>query len=196
MTILTDDGVPRASSRLRCWIEPVRLVQWAAAGSPLAFAFGVAIGGLLVPRTFSTSDLAAESASVSAGAIASNNFTVGLCILAIGVVTASFGSLAILVLNGVLVGQLVAVLVESGHAQALVSGLLPHAVSELAGFALLTAASVVPSAYLAQWLAGGHRRSSRGALLLAFTVLVGTGLALLIVSAFIEEHISVVYIGG
>lgn len=118
-----------------------RPLRWGLAVLLVLYAVGTGLGALAGMST-SGGALAASSAPASAPAIFVNNLVV-LAIMASGVVTAGLTTGSIMTLNGILAGWVVGKALQADSAHQLVTGLLPHALPEIAAYLLGGGASAV-----------------------------------------------------
>jgi hypothetical protein len=182
-------AVPGEAARSR-WSPGTGPVAGAAGAVALvAFLLGAAYGAWALPMSATVADLSGSGPGGDAAsvAIALNNLGVAALMLLVGTATASLGAAAVLLVNGLLIGQLTALLADGGRLDALVTGLLPHGVLELAGLCAVAAASALP----AQPDGVTHPLPVR-----PFVGLLALAVGLILAAAWVEGHISHVTMNG
>ncbi|MBF4620254.1 stage II sporulation protein M [Clavibacter sp. VKM Ac-2542] len=171
----------------------------AGAVALLAFLVGAAYGAWALPQSVTVADLAGSHPGGDAAsfAIARNNLGVAAVMLLVGTATASLGAAAVLLVNGLLIGQLTALLWDGGRMDALVTGLLPHAPLELAGLCAVAAASALPAhAVVGRILLPRPDGPPRALPVRPFALLLALAVGLILAAAWVEGHISHVTMNG
>lgn len=157
-----------------------------------AFLLGSLTGAFAIPAGYTAAHLGGADAEVVDGAVARNNVTLAIGIVMLGVATVGVGPLVVLFVNGLIVGQLVRVLADDGMAGAILTGLLPHALLELLGLAVVYGAACVVVTQFLAWVARVPTSTTRAEASLLSLTAVGAGLLLLSIAAYVEDHVSVV----
>ncbi|MFT2751802.1 stage II sporulation protein M [Clavibacter sp. Sh2088] len=171
----------------------------AGAVALVAFLVGAAYGAWALPTAATVADLAGSGTGGDAAsfAIARNNLGVAAVMLLVGTATASLGAAAVLLVNGLLIGQLTALLWDGGRLDALATGLLPHAPLELAGLCAVAAASALPAqAVLGRILPSRSAGPPRPLPVRPFALLLALAVVLILAAAWVEGHISHVTMNG
>jgi uncharacterized membrane protein SpoIIM required for sporulation len=146
------------------------------AGPGLAHVAGLALSGPLRPPT------------LDFWSILGRNTAVVAC-LAVGVLTFGLFTLAILMLNGIVLGVAVKLLVSADLGAALWTGLAPHFVPEVGAFVLAAAADLWLTRTLAGWLRRGTR-PTREQLLRRWLLPQLAALLMLAAAALLETYVS------
>lgn len=90
--------------------------------------------------------------SQGAFAIFLNNIKVGISMLFLGAISGGVYGIAILCLNGFIVGELMQYLLSNDEANMIALGLLPHMGIEVCGLAFFSAIGCIPIVELVKWL--------------------------------------------
>lgn len=179
------------ASESRSRQREIKWVQLAGLAAVMSLIAGLVVGATVFPMLFRIEDLRPEKAATTAGAVAMNNATVGLVLIAVTLVTFSIGAQVILFINGLLVGQLIAVVISGGRGTTLISGLLPHLGAEVAGFAVLVMAATVPVRSIVRMFSADVKKGrdpwANGA---KAAILASAGFMLIAVAALLEGHFS------
>jgi uncharacterized membrane protein SpoIIM required for sporulation len=192
-------AVPGEAARSR-WSPGTGPVAGAAGAVALvAFLLGAAYGAWALPMSATVADLSGSGPGGDAAsvAIALNNLGVAAVMLLVGTATASLGAAAVLLVNGLLIGQLTALLADGGRLDALVTGLLQHGVLELAGLCAVAAASALPAqAVIGRMLTAPPDGVTRPLPVRPFVGLLALAVGLILAAAWVEGHISHVTMNG
>ncbi|PTQ50861.1 MAG: hypothetical protein BLITH_0003 [Brockia lithotrophica] len=171
------------------------LVFWLSATGASFFAFGIGtVGGFIVGGSFGESVDAFGSIvppTLSWERILLNNELVAFLLFVFGLVSFGFGSLLVLLFQGLVLGASVHIAVDSVGWEVVFRKVLPHAFFEIMGVSLIAAASftglrVLRSIRQEGRLSGERLRSWLQEV--AWALLLGE--ILLVVAAFVEAYIS------
>lgn len=198
---MTPRTAPAPATRWRAGLvglltEPSRVLVLATFLGLAAFLVGALTGALVLPAGYSAAHLGGAGTEAVDGAVARNNVTLAIGVVMLAVATAGVGPLLVLVVNGLIVGQLVRVLVADGMAGTVLTGLLPHALLELLGLAVCYGAACVVVARFLTWVARVPRRTTRAEAWVLPLTAAGAGLLLLCIAAYVEDHVSVVEVAA
>lgn len=156
----------------------------------LSFIIGVIIG------IFGECSVTSIQPEESQGAIAIflNNIKVGISIFFLGAFSGGVYGIAILCINGYVVGELMQYLLSVHEANLVILGLLPHMGIEVFGLAFFSAIGSIPIVELVKWLRLRENYKKEEFIGMLKDILKGgiMGTLLLFIASLIEGYISCV----
>jgi uncharacterized membrane protein SpoIIM required for sporulation len=172
----------------------MRVANLAALRLPLlasggAYLFGTILGAVAALST-SAGQITPDPAHTPPLSILGHNLSV-LVWLAVGLVSAGVITMAVLVMNGMLLGWVMAKELAAGHGGLLVTGILPHLPLELGGYLLSAAVTLHIAVAMARNVL---RRRGRGDRVPAdwrrWAAIQAVCVALLAIAALVEAYVS------
>lgn len=152
----------------------------------ITFLIGIIIGIFFIE--VNTGEI--KKVNINFSDIFLNNITVGITLIIGGFMTFGFLNFFIILINGVVVGEVIKFLFVNNQELNIVTGLLPHGIVEILGLVAFSIAGILPINYIYSFYLKKYKNIKIKHYIIALFLLIVMGTLLLFISGVLETSLS------